>query len=67
MPEIVRLIIHALIALLLFFLVEWLLPAILSLVGVGIPANIVTILALLVALVYFVGAWQGGWWRRVVP
>lgn len=67
MPVIVWWVIHALIAVLLFFLVQWLLPAILGLVGVGMPANIVTIVALLVALCYLLSAWQGNWWRRPVP
>jgi uncharacterized membrane protein len=67
MPVIVWWIVHALIAVLLFFLVEWLLPLVLGLIGIAIPANIVTILALLVALCYLIGAYQGNWWRRPVP
>jgi hypothetical protein len=66
MSLIVWWILQALVALLLFFLVEWLLPLILGLIGVAIPANIVTIVALLVAVCYLLSAWQRGWWRRTV-
>ena len=51
--------IGGLIAICVFFLAQWLIPMIFGLVGFDIPAHIVNILALLIAI----GAFYG-WWRR---
>lgn len=67
MPNVVWWAIHIVIAVLIFFLVQWLLPALAALIGIPIPGNIVTIIALLLALLYLAGGWYGGWWRRVPP
>jgi putative effector of murein hydrolase LrgA (UPF0299 family) len=66
-PNVVWWVIHIVIAVLIFFLVEWLLPALAGLLGVPIPGQIVTIIALLLALLYLAGGYYGGWWRRPAP
>jgi hypothetical protein len=67
MPNVLWWVIHLVISILIFVLVQWLLPALLGLAGVAIPANIVTVVALLIALLYFAGGWYAGLWRRPVP
>lgn len=53
----------ALVAVCVFFLAQWLIPLVFSLVGVHIPENIVNILALLIAVGLF---YWGYTYRRVV-
>lgn len=67
MPAVIWWVIHIVIAVLIFFVVQWLLPALATLISVPIPSNIVTIIALLLALLYLAGGWYGGWWRRPPP
>lgn len=50
----------AFVAACLFFLAQWLIPLLFGLVGFAIPAHIVNILALLIAI----GAFYGGYRRN---
>jgi hypothetical protein len=50
---------HALVAVLIFFVVQWLLPLLLGLVGLSLPDNILILIALVLALGYFVGGVSG--------
>jgi hypothetical protein len=67
MPTVLWWVIHIVVTVLIFLLVQWLLPVLLGLVGVSMPERIVTIIALLLALLYLAGGIYGGWWRRVPP
>jgi putative effector of murein hydrolase LrgA (UPF0299 family) len=66
MPNVIWWVIHIVIAVLIFFVVQWLLPKLAELIRVPIPDNIVAIIALLLALLYLAGGWYGNWWRRPV-
>ena len=52
----------ALIAICIFFLAQWLIPMLFALVGFGMPAHIVNIFALLIA----VGVFYGGYVRPII-
>ena len=55
--SVIHWIIVAVIAICIFFLAQWLIPLVFGLVGVQIPANIVNILALLIAIGVFYGGY----------
>jgi Kef-type K+ transport system membrane component KefB len=59
-------IVWAFFAVCLFILAKWAIPLLFALVGVAIPEQIVTILALLIALGFFWG-WHSGAWTRAGP
>jgi hypothetical protein len=54
-----------LVAVLVFLLAMWLIPLVFGLLGIAIPSNIVTIIALLIAIGVVWGGY--GWQRNTLP
>jgi putative effector of murein hydrolase LrgA (UPF0299 family) len=50
-------IVHVIVAILIFLILQWFFAFVAAALGIPIPGQIITLLALLVALLYFAGGW----------